>query len=129
MNPYFISFATKIIEYSQNYEFYEYADSGETKQEQIIRLSLKLEKRKVNVQYLIEIYREILGTAYHYKDCVEDEHEEILNIANSLLEDDDYLFDLKQYLKSFVEDGRDTEAIKDIKIIIDLIEKVEKVKD
>ena len=66
---------------------------------------------------------------YYYKDCVEDEHEEILNIANSLLEDDDYLFDLKQYLKSFVEDGRDTEAIKDIKIIIDLIEKVEKVKD
>lgn len=48
MNPYFISLATKIIEYSQNYEFYEYADSGETKQEQIIRLSLKLENRKAN---------------------------------------------------------------------------------
>ena len=78
MNPYFISLATKIIEYSQNYEFYEYADSGETKQEQIIRLSLKLENRKVNVQYLIEIYREILGT---------ESDEDALSKANEILQE------------------------------------------
>lgn len=66
---------------------------------------------------------------YAYKDCVDNEHEEVLFIANSLLDSDDYLSDLEQYLKSFIEDGNDTEVINEANNILNLVRNIEKVKD
>lgn len=76
MNQYFIKLATKIIDYSRKYEFYEYVDSGETKEEQIIKLAQNFEKNKMNLQDMIDIYREILGT---------ESNEDALSEANEIL--------------------------------------------
>lgn len=78
MNQYFIKLATKIIDYSRKYEFYEYTDSGETEEEQIIKLAQNFERNKMNIQDMIEIYREILGT---------ESNEDALSEANEILQE------------------------------------------
>ena len=59
---------------------------------------------------------------YEHMDCVEDEREEVLSVANKLMNSTSFLKSIKNYLNDFIEDDNEEDGTKRAEKILQKIE-------
>ena len=59
---------------------------------------------------------------YEHMDCVDDEREEVMNVAKKLMNSEIFLEGIKNYLNEFIEDDNEEEGTKSAEKILQKIE-------
>lgn len=63
---------------------------------------------------------------YEHMDCVDDEREEVMNVAKKLMNSEIFLEGIKNYLNEFIEDDNEEEGTKRAEKILQKIEIITK---
>ncbi|MBM6831011.1 hypothetical protein [Faecalicoccus acidiformans] len=84
-----------------------------------------------NYENALEISNELNEFAkdfdtYEHMDCVDDEREEVMNVAKKLMNSEIFLEGIKNYLNEFIEDDNEEEGTKRAEKILQKIEIITK---